>query len=289
MKVTVWVTGHPKVPKIKPTSSEEMYMTWLGIWFEHEAREGGPLDPAQFKSLVHPVIYPYASSFIEHESRRLEDTEDPSRIREAGELHSVYYSLNHDGGQGGLHQQGCSILQWLFQNYEPDGQGRISKRFCEIPVVIHAIDPAHAAAMANGLTLLRFLTREEDQAVAKIMLSPWNPLQGPDNATAAQRYEKRCIDFLNGDIFYPETVSLFDVLGRIDLKCHRTLAPCCKAQLGFIESLLKWADECWPQTPAEARGLEKKMRASLADEAAYHRRQRLKEQAALEREALLSI
>jgi hypothetical protein len=274
---------------MKPTSSEEVYMAWLGIWYEHEARQGGPLDPRQFTSLVHPVIYPYAHSFVENETSRLEGTEDPSRTRKGGELHSVYYSLNHDGGQGGLHQQGCSILQWLFQNFEPGGNSTISKRFCEIPVIIHAVNPARAAAMANALTLLRFLAREEDQAVAKIMLNPWDPSQRPDNSTAALEYEKRCIEFLNGDIFYPENVSLFDVLGRIDLKSQRSIEPCCKTQIGFIESLLKWADECWPQSQAEAVELETKMRDSLADEAAYHRRQQLKKQASLEREALLAL
>ena len=143
-------------------------MAWLGIWYEHEARQGGRRDPRQFTSLGHPVIYPYAHSFIENETSRLEGTEDPSRTRKGGELHSVYYSLNHDGGQGGLHQQGCAILQWLFQNFEPGGNSAISKRFCEIPVIIHAVNPARAAAMANALPLLRFLAREEDQAVAKI-------------------------------------------------------------------------------------------------------------------------
>ena len=112
---------------MKPTSSEEVYMAWLGIWYEHEARQGGPLDPRQFTSLVHPVIYPYAHSFVENETSRLEGTEDPSRTRKGGELHSVYYSLNHDGGQGGLHQQGCSILQWLFNNFEPGGNSTIRK------------------------------------------------------------------------------------------------------------------------------------------------------------------
>ena len=109
------------------------------------------------------------------------------------------------------------------------------------------------------------------------------------NSTAALEYEKRCVEFLNGDLFYPENVGLFDVLGRMDLKSQRHLEPCCKTQIGFIESLLKWADECWPQTPAEADELEAKMRGSLADEAAYHRRQRLKKQAILEREALLAL
>lgn len=262
-------------------------MTWLGIWFEHEAREGGPRDPAQFKRLVHPVIYPYAHSFIENESRRLEEVEDPSRAREAGEIHSVYYSLNHDGGQNGLDQQGCAILQWLFQNFEPSGRSNISSRFLEIPVVIHAVHPPRAAAMANALTLLRFLARAEDQAVAKIMLTSWDPLR-TDNQAAAAEYENRCLEFLQGDRYYAEDIGLFEVLDRMDLKSHRQLEPCCKTQIGFIESLLKWADECWPQTRREALDLERKMRDSLADETAYLRRQFLKNQAALERAALLA-
>lgn len=262
-------------------------MSWLGIWFEHEAREGGPRDPAQFKRLIHPVIYPYAHNFIENETRRLQDVEDPSRAREGGEIHSVYYSLNHDGGQPALDRQGCSILQWLFQNFEPGGGNNISSRFCEIPVVIHAVHPARAAAMANALTLLRFLARAEDQAVAKIMLTAWDPLQKGSQA-AAEEYENRCLDFLKGDIYYPEEVGLFEVLDRRDLKSHRQLEPCCKTQIGFIESLLNWADECWPRSRQEALELEGKMRESLADETAYLRRQTLKNQAALERAALLA-
>ena len=262
-------------------------MSWLGIWFEHEAREGGPRDPAQFKRLVHPVIYPYAHNFIENETRRLQDVEDPSRAREGGEIHSVYYSLNHDGGQSALDQQGCSILQWLFQNFEPGGGNNISSRFCEIPVVIHAVHPARAAALANALTLLRFLARAEDQAVAKIMLTSWDPLRNGSQA-AAEEYENRCLEFLKGDIYYPEEVGLFEVLDRRDLKSHRQLEPCCKTQIGFIESLLNWADECWPRSRQEALELEGKMRESLADETAYLRRQTLKSQAALERAALLA-
>lgn len=262
-------------------------MTWLGIWFEHEAREGGSRDPAQFKQLVHPVVYPYAHSFIEEETRRLEEVEDPSRVREGGEIHSVYYSLNHDGGQPELHQQGCSILQWLFQSFEPGGRSNITSRFCEIPIVIHAVHPARAAAMANALTLLRFLARAEDQAVAKIMLTSWDPLRSGRQA-AAQEYENRCIEFLKGEIYYPEDISMFEILDRMDLKSHRQLGPCCKTQIGHIESLLNWADECRPRSRGEARALEEKMRASLAEETACLRRQFLKNQAALERASLLA-
>jgi hypothetical protein len=141
--------------------------------------------------------------------------------------------------------------------------------------------------MANALTLLRFLARAEDQAVAKIMLTSWDPLCKGSQA-AAEDYENRCLDFLKGEIYYPEEVGLFEVLDRMDLRSYRQLEPCCKTQIGFIESLLSWADECWPQTQREAQELENKMRESLADEASYLRRQALKSQAALERAALLA-
>ena len=65
-------------------------MTWLGIWFEHEAREGGPRDPAQFKRLVHPVIYPYAHNFIENETQRLQEVGAPSLASAGGDVHSDY-------------------------------------------------------------------------------------------------------------------------------------------------------------------------------------------------------
>ena len=95
-------------------------------------------------------------------------------------------------------------------------------------------------------------------------------------------------DFLKGEIYYPEEVGLFEVLDRMDLKSYRQLEPCCKTQIGFIESLLNWADECWPHSRREALELEEKMRESLADETAFLRRQALKSQAALERAALLA-
>jgi hypothetical protein len=248
-------------------------MPWLGIWFEHGAGDGAPRDPAMFEGLVRPVAYPFARNFIEGETKRLLGTKDPGYIRSAGERYSVYYSLAHSGGQTGIDQQGCRVLQWLFENFDPKGRNDISKRFSEIPVVIHAIDPKCAAAMGNALTLLRFLGAAEDQAIAKMVICPWNPQRG-NARLAALDYEKRVLEFLHDDIFYPEDVTLFDVLSRRDLKAHRSLSPCCDTQIGFVRPLLEWIDECWPKTQEEALELEGKLRNSLGDEASYLKKTR---------------
>jgi len=248
-------------------------MPWLGIWFEHHAADDGPRDPAMFEGFVRPITYPYVHNFIEAETQRLVRAPDAGYARVGGERFSVYYSLDHDGGQTGLAQQGCRILQWLFENFDQHGENRLSARFSEIPVVIHAVDPQRAAAMANALTLLRFLGAAEDQAIAKMMLCPWNPLRGSPRL-AALDWEKNVLDFLNGDIFYPEDISVFDVLERRDLRAHRALAPCCETQIGFIRPLLEWVDECWPTTPEERRDLEGKLRNSLGDESRYLRKAR---------------
>ena len=258
-------------------------MAWQGIWFEHEAAEGGARDPRMFEGLVEPITYPYAHGFIEGETGRLMASKDPSGLRIDGTRYDAYYSLNHDGGQTGLAQQGCRILQWLFQNFDQEGRNRLSARFSEIPIVIHAVDPARAAALANALTLLRFLGAAEDQAIAKMMLWPWNPLSGSPKM-AALEYEKRVLEFLHGDIFYPEGIRLFDILGRRDLKCHRILDACCKVQIGFVLPLLEWIDECWPETAKEAEELEAKLRNSLGDEARYLMQRAMREKSARERE-----
>jgi hypothetical protein len=125
--------------------------------------------------------------------------------------------------------------------------------------------------MGNALTLLRFLSASEDQAIAKILLLPWNPLRGSPQL-AAEDYERRVIDFLHGETFYPEDVSLFDVLERNDLKNYRDLMPCCLTQIGFIAPLLEWVDECWPKNDDERRDLFAKLRNSLADEARFLRK-----------------
>jgi hypothetical protein len=246
-------------------------MAWSGIWFEHAAGDGGPRSPERLKGLVTPRVYPYARGFIEDESKRLIRSSDPSQIlREEGRF-NVYYSLNHDSSQAGLHQQGCHVLNWLFKNFETDSRNTLSARFSEIPVVVHSDDPAKAAAMGNALTLLRFLSASEDQAIAKILLYAWNPFRGSPDLAAAD-YEKRVIDFLHGEIFYPEDISIFDVLERNDLKAHRDLGPCCLTQIGFILPLLEWIDECWPETPTERKELQDKLRNSLADEARFLRK-----------------
>ncbi len=243
-------------------------MAWLGIWFDHEARENGPRDPDMFQSLVAPITYPYVHGFIEAETQRLTKGADPGGQWRDDERYDVYYSIAHDGCQTGLDQQGCRILEWLFTNFDQEGRSTLSSRFSEIPVVIHAVDPAHAAAMGNALTLLRFLGASEDQAIAKMMIHPWNALNGHP-IMAATEYEKRVLEFLHGDVFYPEGISLFHVLARRDLRAHRKLAPCCSAQIGFITPLLEWIDECWPETDAERDDLEGKLRNSLGDEARY--------------------
>lgn len=248
-------------------------MPWLGIWFESLAVEEGARSPEMLRGLVPPIVYPYARGFIEEESKRLTRSKDPSRYLRDGERYNVFYSLNHDSTQTGLEQQGCSILGWLFQNFALDSQSTISARFSEIPVVIHTENPSQAAALGNALTLLRFLSASGDQAIAKILVHPWNPFRGSPRL-AAEEYERRVIDFLHGEIFYPEDISIFDILGRRDLKSHRELGACCLTQIGFIGPLLEWVDECWPSGPDEERDLVEKLRNSLADEARYLKKKR---------------
>jgi hypothetical protein len=248
-------------------------MPWLGIWFEPLAGDGGARSPERLRGLVPPIVYPYAHNLIAEESRRLSRVRDPSTMLRDGELYTVFYSLAHDSTENGLDQQGCSILQWLFQSFELDSRNAIGARFSEIPVVVHADDAAKAAAMGNALTLLRFLSASEDQAIAKMLIHPWNPLRGSPQLAAAD-YEKRVLDFLHGEIFYPEDVSMFDILERQDLKAHRELGPCCQLQIGFIGPLLEWIDECWPRTDAERADLTLKLRNSLADEARFLRQRR---------------
>ena len=244
-------------------------MPWLGVWFEPEADKDYSRSPEWFEALAAPVIYPYAHSFIEAENQRLQLSRgDPSSVRRDGERYSVYYSLNHDGGDGGLDRQGCSILQWLFANFARESGKKVSLRFSEIPVVIHDADPSRAAALGNALALLRFLGAGEDQAIAKILLWPWDPRRGGPRR-ASREYEKTVLAFLKGEIFYPDDVTLFDVLERRDLRSHRGLAPCCETQIGFIRPLLEWIDESWPATPEEGAELQKKLGRSLADEAVY--------------------
>ena len=243
-------------------------MAWLGIWFEYLAGEGGARSPEHFKGLAPPIVYPYVHGFLEDEEKRLLRSPDPGTYLRDGQRFSVYYSLAHDGGQTGLDQQGCRILNWLFRHFAVDSGSTLSARFSEIPMVLHAENPAQAAAMGNALTLLRFLAASEDQAVAKILIHPWSPFRGSP-AEAAAEYEKRVIDFLHGEIFYPEDVSVFDVLERRDLKEHRELGNCCLTQIGFIAPLLEWIDECWPTTEAERADLFSKLRNSLADETKY--------------------
>src|SRR5690606_22810371 len=179
----------------------ERTMPWLGIWFEHEAEEGKARSPEHFQGLAPPIVYPYVRGFIEAEEERLRKSRDPSSIRRDGETFRVYYSINHDGGQGGLDQQGCRILGWLFEHFAVESRSTVASRFSEIPIVIHSDDPAKAAALANALTLLRFLAAGEDQAIAKIMIWPWSAFRGGPRL-AALEYEKRVIEFLHGEIFY---------------------------------------------------------------------------------------
>ena len=265
-------------------------MAWQGIWFDPWAIEGGPRSPERFRGLVPPIVYPFAHTFVEEESLRLAAVRDPAIMIRGGERFRVFYSLAHDGSHPGLDQQGCRILRWLFENFlppeapppDPDGLPRegprpksplsLCSRFSEIPVIIHAEDPTRAAALGNALALLRFLSASEDQAIAKILLYPWNPYRGSP-ALAAEDYEKRVIDFLHGEIFYPEEVGLFDVLERNDLKGHRELEACCLTQVGFVAPLLEWIDECWPQSDEERADLFKKLRNSLRDEARFLRKQ----------------
>lgn len=245
-------------------------MAWLGIWFEHEAGEGGARNPQEFRGLVPPVVYPYARGFVEAEDERLGKSADPGIMVREGERFRVYYSLAHDGEEGGLDRQGCRILRWLFETFSPGSSRAVSLRFSEVPVVIHEAEPARAAALGNALTLLRFLGAREDQVVAKIQLHPWLPV-GAADPRGTRNYEQRVTEFLHGEIYYRDEVSLFDVLERRDLRAHRRLPPCCQEQIGFVTPLLEWIDDCWPATEQGRRDLAEQLRNSLADEARYRR------------------
>jgi hypothetical protein len=247
-------------------------MAWLGIWYESAAAEGGPRSPEMFHGLVEPIVYPFAHTFIEEETKRLKASRDPCAFRRGGERFNVYYSLNHDGCQSGLDQQGCSIIRWLFEHFGTP-ESSLSARFSEIPIVLHTDEPLKAAAMANALVLMRFLGATEDQAIAKILIHRWSPFQGSPRL-AAEEYERRVIDFLHGEIFYPEGVNLFDILERNDLKAYRDFPPCCLLEIGFIGPLLEWIDECWPKSEAEAADLLGKVRNSLRDEARFLKKKR---------------
>ena len=243
-------------------------MPWQAIWFEPAAGENEARCPESLQGLNEPITYPYAHGFIEAEQKRLRSNSDPSTVFRDGERRTVFYSLTHDGGEGGLERQGCRILEWLFRNFSADGDNIVSARFCEIPLVIHEPHPVKAAAMANGLLLLRFLGARPDQAIAKIALYPWTSRRGSTQLAVAD-YEERVLQVLQGEIFYPEGVDLFDVLERADLKAYRELALCCQSQIGFVLPLLEWIDECWPQTAKERAGLQESLRKSLADEVQY--------------------
>lgn len=243
-------------------------MAWLGIWFDGLAGDDGPRNPEQLQGLVRPIVYPFASAFLEEEGRRLETSRAPDRHARDGTSYGVYYSLDHDGGRGGVDAQGCRIVRWLFEGFSAEGASRRASRFNEIPLVVHCDDPVKAAAMVNALVLLRFLGAAEDQAVAKIMIHPWNVLRGGPSR-AALDYERRVLELLHGQIFYGEDVTLFDVLDRPDLRRFRSLPPCCAEQIGFVRSILEWIDDCWPRSDAERDELTRKLRNSLADEARY--------------------
>lgn len=247
-------------------------MPWQGIWFEHQANDGGSRSPEMFEGFDPPIIYPFVHNFVEAEDTRLRESSDPGGVYQDGQRFKVFYSIAHDGGQTGVDQQGCRILRWLFDNFYPESRTSVSARFSEIPVVIHDPNPVRSAALANALTLLRFLGADEDQAIAKILLVRWDPRCG-NPLLAAREYEKRIFDFLNGEIFYPEDVNVFDILERSDLAEHRALSACCESQIGFIRPLLEWIDECRPESEAERDELEAKLRNSLADEAKYCRAQ----------------
>ena len=244
-------------------------MAWQGIWFEPQARADGARDPKWLQAFGDALAYPYPRNFLQAEQERLSGSQDPGRVVRDGERCSVYYSLAHDGGGSGVDEHGCKILRWLFERFDPSGGDSISARFSEIPIVIHEPDPVKAAALGNALTLLRFLAASADQAIAKMMIVPWDPRRGSPRL-AAQEYEKRVFAFLNDtDLFYPDEVDLFDVLERQDLRSHRSLPTCCEVQIGFVRPLLEWIDECWPNTPKERRSLAKKLRNSLGDEARF--------------------
>ena len=246
-------------------------MPWQGIWFEPLAGVGGARSPEMFEGFDPPVVYPYAHNFVNAEDDRLRDSQDPGGVYRDGRRFDVFYSITHDAGQKGVDQQGCRLLRWLFDNFYPESPTSIGALFSEIPVVIHEPDPVRAAALGNALTLLRFLGADADQAIAKILLFRWDPMRVSPRL-AAQEYERRIFDFLNGEIFYPEDVNVFDILERNDLRAHRTLPACCESQIGFIRPLLEWIDECWPESDAERIELEAKLRNSLADEAKYCRK-----------------
>jgi hypothetical protein len=245
-------------------------MAWQGIWFESDAGPSGARSPEYLKALLEPIVYPYAHGFVNEESRRLKGSSDPGRIWKDGDAHRVYYSLDHDGSETALDAQGCRILRWLFECFDPDGPSPLAARFSEIPVVVHSPHPARAAAMANALAILRFLTAAEDQAIARIMIHRWDVRSlGPERAAA--EYEERVLEFLEGPVFYPEDVSLFDVLDRNDLRGHREQGACCACQIGFVPPLLEWIDECRPESDEERRELFRRLRNSLADEARFLR------------------
>lgn len=243
-------------------------MAWQGIWFEPEAGPGGLRDPEYLEVLLPPIVYPYSHSFVNAETARVRESRDPGLYWKDGEHHRVFYSLAHDSRETGVGDQGCRILRWLFESFDPDDESTLAARFSEIPVVLHGDHPAKAAAMANALTLIRFLTADEDQAIAKIMVWPWDVNRlGPGRAAAA--YESRVREFLAGSVLYPEDVTLFDVLGRADLRSFREFAACCFSQIGFVRSLLDWVDDGWPESRDEEIALEEKLRNSLIDEARF--------------------
>ena len=105
----------------------------------------------------------------------------------------------------------------------------------------------------------------------KILLFRWELRGNPQRI--AREYEQRIFDFLNGEVYYPDDVDVFDVLGRQDLKSHRALGPCCQSQIGFIRPLLEWIDDCWPQTDEDRRELREKLTNSLCDEVKYCRKE----------------
>jgi len=244
--------------------------SWQGIWFESEACEGGARDPAHLRVLHPPIVYPYAHAFVNAEADRVRKSRDPGSLWKDRESRRVFYSLAHDSRETGVGDQGCRIVRWLFESFDPDSRTTLAARASEIPIVIHADHPAKAAAMANALAMIRFLTADEDQAIAKIAILPWEVRRlGPERAAAA--YEERVREFLGGSIFYPDDVTLFDVLGRADLRSHRELAACCTTQIGFVRSLLDWIDEEWPATREAELALEARLRRSLVDEARFLR------------------
>ncbi len=258
-------------------------MAWQGIWFDPEARAGGARDPESFQSLLPPIVYPWVHSFVEAEQERVRRSLDPGTIVVDGERHRVYYALVHDGHETELDAQGCRVLRWLFEHFDPDDPKALAARFSEIPVLLHGEHPGKAAAMANALTLVRFLTAEEDQAVAKICVQPMEVSRlGPARAVAY--WEEQARAFLGGSVFYPEDVSVFEVLGRSDLRGHRELPACCFTQIGFLRSLLDWIDEeGWPGNAESARSLEGRLRKSLVDEARFLREEALAARAEAER------